>query len=68
VVVTETVTEAQDHAKSPSTGQFDELNRMKKKSLHVKTHSQLPLSNLNKLLGKEESLDGPEDFDNTVSH
>ena len=51
---TETMTEAQDHAKSPGDQQSDELTRMKKKALIPKTQSQLPLKTIHKLQVKSD--------------
>ena len=54
----ESQTEQQDHAKSPTAKQTEELTQMKKLALITKNSSALPLKTAKKLMGKEDGAEG----------
>lgn len=54
----ESQTEQQDHAKSPTAKQSEELTQMKKLALITKNSSALPLKTAKKLMGKDDGTDG----------
>ena len=54
----ESQTEQQDHVKSPTAKQSEELTQMKKLALITKNSSALPLKTAKKLMGRDEGTDG----------